>query len=289
MNPFRAELGGAVLTVHFDKVRAGWEQWILLSSDRHHDNLKCNRELESAHLVKAKERGALIIDVGDLFCAMQGKWDPRSDMSTIREEDVGADYLDRIVMHAARDYAPFAENWLLLGKGNHETKMLDRHGVDLTSNLAHRLRGDYGARNLFVGGYGGWVRFMFHIHKTKQGSVRLKYYHGSGGTLSPVTRGVIQTNRQAVFLPDADVVVNGHNHEAYHVPIARERLSAAGVVKRDLVHFVRTATYKDDYGDGSGGWAVERGMPPKPMGCAWLRFVCHGKQLILMSVVLDVC
>jgi hypothetical protein len=27
-----------------------------------------------------------------------------------------------------------------------------------------------------------------------------------------------------------------------------------------------TGTYKDDYGDGSKGWAIERGMPPKQIG-----------------------
>ncbi len=29
-------------------------------------------------------------------------------------------------------------------------------------------------------------------------------------------------------------------------------------------------TYKNDYGDGSNGFHIEKGRPPKPMGCAWL-------------------
>jgi hypothetical protein len=27
-----------------------------------------------------------------------------------------------------------------------------------------------------------------------------------------------------------------------------------------------TGTYKEEYGDGSKGWHIERGAPPKPLG-----------------------
>jgi hypothetical protein len=35
--------------------------------------------MEKRHLELARKRNAVIIDGGDLFCAMQGKYDPRSD------------------------------------------------------------------------------------------------------------------------------------------------------------------------------------------------------------------
>lgn len=271
MNSYTVETEGPnVLIVKFDTLAADWEQWVLLTADRHHDNPYCRHDYERTHLEKAKERGALILDFGDLFCAMQGKYDPRSNMDDIRPEDVGADYLDRIVMHAAEFYAPYARNWLLLGKGNHETNILKRHGHDLTSQLAHRLSTDAGGR-VYVGGYGGWVRFLFGDGKKFRGSKNLKYHHGAGGG-GPVTRGVIQSNRQAVYLPDADVVVNGHTHDSWHVPIARERLSIRGHVQRDLVHFIRTPGYKDEYGQGDKGFHIEKWGPPKPIGAVWMRF-----------------
>jgi len=269
MQKFKVEQDGAVLTVRFSGVNKGWEQWLLLSSDRHHDNTYCRRDLENAHLEQAREREALIIDCGDLFCAMQGKYDPRSNMDDIRPEDVGVDYLDRIVAHAAEDYGPYAENWLLIGKGNHESGILKRHHTDLISSLAHRLNSDYGAR-VHVGGYGGWVRLMFRIQKTVRTSVRIKYHHGAGGG-GPVTRGTIQTNRQAVYLPDAEICVNGHTHDSWILPIARERLSDMGKISRDLIWFVRTPGYKDEYADGSKGYHVERWAPPKPLGACWVR------------------
>jgi len=258
-----------VLSVYFDDVSAGWEQWVLLSADRHHDNIHCDRAFEKRHLEQAKERDAIVLDFGDLFCAMQGKYDPRSSMDDIRAEDVGEDYLDRIVSHAARDYAAYAANWLLIGQGNHESNIRKRHGTDLISNLVHRLNADHGGR-CHVGGYGGWVRFMFTAHGTRRSSIALKYHHGAGGG-GAVTRGVIQTNRQAVYLPDADIVVNGHTHDSWYVPLARERLGSTGKVYRDLVHFIRVPGYKDEYNDGSGGFHIEKWGPPKPIGAAWLR------------------
>jgi len=217
---------------------------------------------------------------------MQGKYDPRSNMDDIRPEDKGALYLDLIVDHAAEVYAPYADLFKLIGLGNHETKIAERHGTNLISNLVHRLNKDHGG-HCFVGGYGGWVRFAFRIHKTVKCSRLLKYYHGSGGG-GPVTRGVIQTNRQAVYLPDADIVVNGHTHDAYHVPIARERLTQRNNVTTDIVHFIRTPTYKDDYRKGADGWHVITGKPPKPKGCAWLHFVFDGDKGIETQVILDV-
>lgn len=270
MTPEKVTAKGPVLSVYFDGVAAGWEQWVLLTSDNHHDSIFCDRRLERRHLDQAKERGAVILNFGDLFCAMQGKYDPRSSMDDIREEDVGQDYLDRIVKHAAEFYGPYAENFLLLGHGNHETNIRKRHGTDLTSNLVHRLNADHGG-SLHVGGYGGWVRFMFKMNRTKRQSVKLKFFHGSGGG-GPVTRGVIQTNRMAVYLPDADIVVGGHTHDSWVLPRARERLSAAGVVRKDLVWFVRIPGYKDEYGDGSRGFHVETGRDPRPVGAAWARF-----------------
>lgn len=268
---------GAVLSLYFGEVASGFEQWVLLTADRHHDNIYCDRALEKRHLDEALERAALILDFGDLFCAMQGKYDPRSSMDDIRAEDVGEDYLDRIVTHAARDFAPYAPNWLLAAQGNHDSNIRKHHGTDLISNLVHRMNADHHG-NLHVGGYGGWVRFMFTMQQTRRQSIRLKYHHGAGGG-GPVTRGVIQTNRQAVYLPDADIVVNGHTHDSWYVPIARERLSDRGKVYQDLVHFIRVPGYKDEYADGSQGFHVERWGAPKPIGAAWLRFYYAEKRI----------
>ena len=256
----------------------GWEQWFLLSSDRHHDNAHADQELEIKHLKLAVKRKAGIIDVGDMHCAMQGKWDRRSDLSACRPEQQEGRYLDSLVKCAANFYAPYAENIIVIGRGNHETSILKCHETDLTERTCERMSTLTG-HHVQAGGYGGWVRFCFTKNKTGK-QFNMKYFHGSGGG-GPVTRGVIQTNRLAVFLPDADIVCSGHTHDQWIVPIARERILQNNEIALDEQVHIRIGTYKDEYMDGFGGWHIERGGPPKPIGAMWLRFYTESKKIKL--------
>jgi len=95
-------------------------------------------------------------------------------------------------------------------------------------------------------------------------------HHGYGGG-GPVTRGTIQTSRMAVYLPDADIIWTGHTHDEWIMPIQRARLSPHGRPYLDRTMHVRSPGYKDEFSE-QNGWAVERGMPPKPKGALWLRF-----------------
>jgi hypothetical protein len=272
-----------VLTVHFDEVREGWEHWFLLSSDRHHDSEGCNRELEIEHLEMVQERKGHVLDFGDIFDCMQGKYDPRRSYPEMRPEYLEAmiktktGYLDVIGKDAVQFYKKYAEHFLLISQGNHETAILSHNDTDLIDRLVYGLNTE-AKTQIHKGTYGGWVRFCFKIQKTQCESLNLKYFHGSGGG-GPVTKGTIQSNRQAVFLPDAGIVVNGHIHENWLLALSRERLSEAGKVSQDIQYHVRTGTYKNDYGDGSGGWHVERGAPPKPMGAVWMRLYYDRKHV----------
>ncbi len=269
-SPVIEQLSRNVLRMQFPYVHEGWEKWILLTSDRHHDSKWTDQDLEIEHLQKAKERDAHVIDVGDLFDVMQGKYDPRRSYKDLRPEFTVENYLDEIVMDGARFYAPYADRFLVIGKGNHEQAVLKNNGVDLISNLIHRLNNENNT-HIYAGLYGGWIKFNFFLGGTHRITKNLKYFHGAGGG-GPVTRGVIQTNRQAVYLPDADIVVNGHTHDSWHVPIARERINDHGNIYQDIQHHIRTASYKDEYRDGGDGWHVETWKPPKPIGAAWIRF-----------------
>lgn len=249
-------------------------------SDNHHDSKYCRRELERKHMQAAKDRGGLIMMFGDIFDAMQGKFDPRRSLDSVRPEDARADYFDSIVEHAVEDYAEFADHIVLISKGNHETAVLDKTNTDLTSNLVYKLNAEHVSddNRIYTGGYGGWIRFMFTANKTRRSGLQVKYHHGNGGA-APVTRGVIQTNRQAVFLPDADVVVNGHNHQGYILPIARERLTRSGKVEKDLCWFVRIPGYQDAYADGAAGYVVEKNSGPTPNGAVWLKLYLDGEKV----------
>ena len=70
-----------VLTVRVN-YREDSEFWVLLTADVHWDNPHCDRTLYRRHLDLAKERDAAILNVGDWFCAMQGKYDKRAAKRT---------------------------------------------------------------------------------------------------------------------------------------------------------------------------------------------------------------
>jgi hypothetical protein len=105
----------------------------------------------------------------------------------------------------------------------------------------------------------------------RNASYKLWYFHGSGGG-GPVTRGVIQTNRQAVYVADADFVFTGHTHDSWLMPIERIRLSQNDTIEQFRQTHIKGAGYKEEFRDGYGGWHVERGGPPKPVGAWWMRF-----------------
>jgi len=291
-NSYEVEQIGAVTSLYFD-ISTGWKQWILLQSDNHRDSIYANGELDLQHLNKAKSRDALIFILGDFVDAMQGRFDPRRSMAELQERYRREDYYDFLVNDAIDFYKPFAHNLVMIADGNHELAVLKYSNTNIPDRVAAGLRATTGSRTLH-GGYGGWVRFMFNLSGGKntgpRTSIKMKYFHGSGGE-APVTRGAIHTNRQAVFLPDADIVVNGHNHHSYYIPISRERLGNKGAIYFDIQHHIRIPGYKQSYGDGTTGWDVTKGGVPKPIGCAWCLFSLEtkeGKQYIDIKVISDV-
>jgi len=283
-NEPRIEQRANVLSVYFS-FHEGWEQWFMLSSDRHHDSKYCDRELEKKHLDKAVQRDAFIIDAGDVLDAMQGRYDPRRMYDDMRPEYMVDNYYDAIVNDAVDFYKPYANNWLLMGRGNHEEATRKNANTDITSRLVDNLNRENGG-HIAEGGFGGWIRFMF-ARTTYKGSLKLKYFHGANTTNAPVTRGLIQTNRQAVYLPDADIVLNGHNHQEYCLSIKRERISNKGKLYFDLCHFARTPGYLNAYQDGSRSWAVQKGQSPLPLGCIWMRLF-YESDIIKVELTADI-
>lgn len=254
------------------------EFWYLLSSDGHWDNPDSDREMIKRHLKQCRERNAIWFHFGDWFCAMQGKYDKRSDKSKVRPEHQTAKYLDSLVNTSADWLDEFSDVKKIFGLGNHETAILKNHETNLIERLVERLNSGK-ELNTYMGGYGGWIRFMFeHANGGNRKSINLKYFHGHGGG-GAVTKGIIQSQRQAVFLPDADIVVSGHVHEQYTVPFTRERLSEGGKISLSEQWHVRTPTYKDEYKEGYAGWHVETGKPPKPLGAYWMKVEINSAHL----------
>jgi len=150
------ELGRNVHQITFTGKSREGSGWILLRSDAHHDNPSSDNKLEEKHLQQALDRGAAVIDNGDAFCAMQGRWDKRSDKSALKPEHQVDDYLDALVSTYADFLEPYASQFAVWGTGNHETGILKHHETNLTTRLVERLRTKTEAK-IYEGSYTGWV------------------------------------------------------------------------------------------------------------------------------------
>jgi len=157
---------------------------------------------------------------------------------------------------------------------NAETDPLQRF-VDLLNHTT--------GSNVVTGGYGGWwvIRPMRSSKMEYLSAFKIKYFHGSGGG-GEVTKGVIQNNRISVRTEGADCTWQGHVHELYHVIDSKETLrfhSKEGyTIEHKYLHHIRTACYKEEYEDGFGGYHIEKGRPPKPIGGYILSFEYDNKS-----------
>jgi hypothetical protein len=152
--------------VHQVKEKFGSQQnefWYLLSSDGHWDNPDCDRDMMKRHLQQCRERNAVWFHFGDFFCAMQGKYDKRSDKAKVRPEHQNGKYLDSLVNTAAEWFDQFPDVQKVFGLGNHETSILQRHETNLIERLVERV--NLKQRSAWMGGYGGWIRFNFQRTK----------------------------------------------------------------------------------------------------------------------------
>lgn len=216
---------------------------------------------------------------GDFFDCMGGKYDPRSNKADLRPELQVANYFDAVVDQAADFLAPYKNNIKLITKGNHETSVLKHQEVDLIERLGTTLNLKHGAE-VQTGGYAGYVILRFYTDLANKNGMRkktLSFTHGYGGA-APVTKGTIQTARKAVYLPEADIVVSGHIHEAWMLELAREKLSSINYKPYLSPQWhIQMPTYKEDFLAGEG-WHREKGISPKPLGAWWLRFFWNFRE-----------
>ena len=244
---------------------------VLFCSDQHFDSVYCNRAKLKEHLDQAKEGNHRIFFLGDWWDAMQGSSDKRGSKSGVRKEYQRNDYLNALVEETVEFLEPYSKNIAIWAKGNHETSIIKHAEFDLLSACVRELNLKTGS-DILVGPYTGWIILRCRHKNTATrktfGSLNVAYTHGSGGG-GPVTKGVIQTNRRSVYLPDAHLVVGGHIHESWAVEINRERLGTHGQTWIDTQWHLQLPTYKDEFSIKGDGWWHETGKGPRPMGGWW--------------------
>lgn len=234
----------------------------LLTSDWHWDNPQCDRDLLELHLKQCKQKDAYALVFGDMFCAMEGRGDPRRSKD-IRPEHNNAKYLDSIVDTFIEWVQPYKDIIRFISYGNHETGIIRNCETDLIDRVC-KLTG------IISGKYSGFIRFMPWVSATMatNKSTTLYYHHGTHG--GEVTKGVIGANRRSTYVQNADIIVSGHNHEGWILETPVDTITQYGKHLIKSVWHVNTPTYKQDY--QHDGYHVIKGRPPKPLGGWWLKF-----------------
>jgi UDP-2,3-diacylglucosamine pyrophosphatase LpxH len=261
--PEVSRLGDAV-KIAYTMPGIEWQTKIFLSSDRHFDSTHCNRDLLKRHYDEAVEAGATIIDTGDFFDIMQGRNDKRRAGNGKRPEVEGKEcYYDSVIDEAVDFLAPYAKNIAYMGLGNHETAIIKFTEINPIRQLAARLNDRTGSK-ILTGGYEGWLKLHFTWRKTVRRAVNLYYIHGTGGE-SARSKGMLTVDLRTAEVPDADIVVSGHNHQSWATTKARERLSQSGQKYMDQVLHVNVPSMA-----GRSAWETEKGHQRKVAGSYWL-------------------
>ena len=250
-----------VLIARVNLAANGAKKDILFRSDAHHDSALCDRRLETKHLDQAVERDAWILDTGDVFDAMGGPDDRRNRNAELRDPHLRKPYFDSIVEEAAKDYKPYADRWLMLGRGNHETSVEDRYGTDLIARLAHDL-------NVHTGEYAGWIGFRCDLGGNRSNTVWLYYHHGpsTGG----INKGINSVARMSSYLADANIVCSGHSHDQWIASHPVAKISKFGKEYLSNQLHVRAPGYKEEWLGSAGRFHIKTAKPPKPTGAIWL-------------------
>lgn len=250
------------------------EQEFFLCSDVHIDNPKCDRKRFFRDMDEAKKRGAPVFIFGDLLCLMQGRYDPRSSRSGIRPEHNNEGYLDLVVKDTADLLTPYADNIIFASQGNHCTNIIKRLETSPLDRVFERLEMTTG-KKVYIGGYHGFIKFVFEQKKSGIRSFLMYFHHGKFGGV--VSKGVQGVARYGNWIPQADIFVSGHTHDSWIVPQSRLILKQNGEVVESPAYHIKTGTYKSEFAQDSG-WAVERALGPKIIGGCWMKLYA-GKHI----------
>jgi len=240
------------------------DRYFLFISDVHLDSVHCDRVKLKQHLDLALERNAIVFIFGDLLDLMQGKYDPRSNKADLNPKYNTARYIDEVINDVVDFLMPYKSIMAFYSPGNHETSVEKRIEYGITDKICDKL-------GMSQGNYSGYIycRFFTYLEDSTKIPLIIGYHHGYGGG-GPVTRDSIQTARKAVYLPDANVVISGHTHDRWIIPITRNRISRYGESIDQQWH-IKTGTYQNAPIDFNG-YAIEKGLAPKAGAGIWMKY-----------------
>ena len=172
-------------------------------------------------------------------------------------------WLDEAVEYAVEQMESWNTDIDMISPGNHEDEFLKRHGIDVTSVLANRLKASRG-------GYSGLIdyRFVFD-HETgnsraKSARFRVAYHHGAWG--GKHAKGYLGAKEWFMRMPEWHVAVYGHCHSGRVDYESVFTVKGGSLVPKD-VYLVNCSSWVAgmDINDGRHThYAERRGYPNQP-------------------------
>jgi hypothetical protein len=245
--------------------KRGDKRHFLFISDIHYDAMKCDRELLHRHLEEARELGAGVFIFGDLFDLMQGRFDPRGNYSELRPEYKSCVYVDEVIQDVGEKLAKYADVIKFISKGNHETNIEKRMMVSPIDRVAQIINSHGG--HVEVGGYAGWLCVTASRNGSSSQRFNVHYHHGYGGGAKR-SKGILGADIDQKDFPDADLILRGHDHQKWHLPVTIDRINQKMNLEQKTVHHLRLGSYKK-LGDRYAGWATEKNFATPRLGGWW--------------------
>lgn len=246
------------------KITSQFTKTIGFFGDVHADAKGFDKDLFYEHLDECAKRKAPAVFIGDLFDAMQGRNDRRGSKSSVISQASEDDYFNRLVEYIANLLAPKLKKipYCICMSGNHETAITRHNEIDLLKMLQHSLYVK-GVKNFYPMGYRGYLK----ISASRSGArrdVNLFMHHGYGG--GQRSKGTLKADIMQGIYSSADVIVTGHVHMQWGLPLYRLKLNNQGVEKKEEVVHIQVPSYKDDITNKKGGYAIEKGYSPSALG-----------------------
>ena len=240
------------------------DRYCLFISDVHLDSVHCDRVKLKQHLDLALERNAKVFIFGDLLDLMQGKYDPRSNKADLNPKYNTARYIDEVIKDVVEFLTPYKSILAFYSPGNHETSVEKRIEYGIVDKICDKLE-------MSQGNYSGYIycRFFAYLEEGTKVPLIIGYHHGYGQG-GVVTRDSISTNRKAVYQPDCNILISGHTHDRWVIPISRNRISRYGESVDQQWH-IKTGTYQNAPIDFNG-YAIEKGLAPKSGAGIWMKY-----------------
>jgi UDP-2,3-diacylglucosamine pyrophosphatase LpxH len=225
---------------------------LCLMSDLHIGGLHVDYKLIEKELADAKKRGAKILINGDVFDAILPGDRKRYRANNLhpRLYDAGDDMLGESIRWAYEILAPYKDDIIMIGDGNHDDAVARYHHIEPVKHLIVMLNGADG--KIQYGGYHGFIHVQLRpFSDTHYGHYVIHYHHGAGGA-APVTKGAITFSRAAMWIEGADAIWRGHTH---HRQAGRDNkvtfnksvvVPENRVMTRDVLT-LRTGSYFDTY------------------------------------------